>query len=316
MASTLHVATHSGYYRFERRADGGWAETARGLTFWSLSCLALDAGRLYVGTSHSGLFVSDDGGASWQRPNPNVPHLGTASLLAEGGQLLVGTVPATLFRRRDGGWEELDTLRLATDNSCFPPNPELGARTRFLASDPFASGVLYAGIEVGGMLVSQDGGATWQPANDGLTDPDVHEVRASRHTAGLAYAACGEEGLFRGEERGAHWQLVNPPGARTYGTSVVEDAGGCVYASVTRGRPNTWIRAEGADAAIVRSEDAGRSWQLVAEGLRGGVLDMAAPPDDAEVYAGTSDGDLLEVSPGGVRALASHLPCITALAAA
>ncbi len=317
MASTIHLGKHSGYYRFER-SGATWAETDRSLTFWSLTCVAADpdrVARLYVGTAHSGLFVSDDNGRSWQRAHPNVPHLSTASLFANQNQLLVGTVPATLFRRANGGWEELESLRLATHNSCFPPNPELGARTRFLANDPFDPAFLFAGIEVGGMLVSQDGGSNWEPANAGLTDPDVHEVRASRKTPGLVLAACGEEGLFRSENRGGQWQLVNPAGSRRYGTAVVEDSEGHIYAGVTRGRPNTWIRSEGADAAIFRSVDGGRTWQPVVEGLRGGVLDMAAAANGAGVYAGTSDGELLEVGPDGVQTVASHLPCISALAA-
>jgi len=116
--------------------------------------------------------------------------------LVDADGVLVGTVPASLFRAHGDGWEELQAPRLAIGSSSFPPNPELGARTRCLAADPSHAGFLYAGIEVGGMLVSEDGGTTWEPANDGLTDPDVHEVSASRGTAGLAHAACGEEGLL------------------------------------------------------------------------------------------------------------------------
>src|SRR5437868_12340249 len=107
--AALHLATHSGYCRLERQGTG-WIEAERALTFWALSCLAIDPvqpGRLYVGTSHSGIFTSEDRGGSWMRPQPNVPHLGTASILASAEGLLVGTVPAALFRRRDDGWEEL-----------------------------------------------------------------------------------------------------------------------------------------------------------------------------------------------------------------
>lgn len=297
MATAVHLATHSGYYQYECQ-DGSWAQTERALTFWSLSCIAADPdqlGRLYVGTAHSGLFISDDGGHTWARPKPNVPHLGTASILAGADGVLVGTVPASLFRRRSDGWEELKALQLAIGGSSFPPNPELGARTRYLAADP-SQAFLYAGIEVGGMLVSEDGGTTWEPANDGLTDPDVHEVSASRWTAGLAHAACGEEGLFRSTDRGAHWQLVNPDGPRKYGTAVTEDRDGRVYAGLARGRPNTWIRSEGADAAIVRSEDGGQTWQPVVEELHGGVLDLCTAAEGDSVFAVTSDGDLLEVS--------------------
>src|ERR671938_747589 len=91
----LHLATLAGWYRFERCADG-WTPVDRALTYWSASCLAVDpndARVVYVGSERSGLFVSRDGGASWQRPQPNVPRLSLFALLAVPGAVFPGTVP-------------------------------------------------------------------------------------------------------------------------------------------------------------------------------------------------------------------------------
>lgn len=311
----LHLATHSGWYRFER---GGkkWSPVERALSYWSMTCLAVDpedSNSVYAGTERSGLFISRDGGAHWKRPEPNVPRLSTCSLLALSGTLLVGTVPAALFRAAPDGWEEMEGLRRCGAGSIFPPNPDLGSRTRYLASDPKAPTRVYAGIEVGGMLLSDDGGFTWKPCNEGLSDPDVHEVVACARNSGLVVAACGE-GVFRSLDRGAHWEKITPPGPRTYGTAVTEAGTGEIYLGIARGRPNTWLREERADGAIFRSKDGGVHWQAVIEGLRGGVMDICADSEGDGILAGTSEGELIAADSFGCRVVASGLPCINAVA--
>ncbi len=104
-AKALHIATYSGWYRFEQR-NGQWAQTEKALTFWKMTALQVDPNdprHIYVATEHSGLFVSADGGAAWQRANPNVPRLTTVSLLATSRSHFAGTVPAALYRAENGG---------------------------------------------------------------------------------------------------------------------------------------------------------------------------------------------------------------------
>src|SRR5689334_7259588 len=94
--AALHVATQSGWYRFEPRGDDCVA-VDRALTYWAATCMSVDPTNprvVYVGTEHSGMFVSRDGGATWERLDPNVPRLTTFAMLALPGQVLVGTVPA------------------------------------------------------------------------------------------------------------------------------------------------------------------------------------------------------------------------------
>ena len=137
-AEALHIATYSGWYRFEQR-DQQWMQTDRALTFWKMTSLQVDpedARHVYIATEHSGLFVSGNGGVDWKRAKPNVPRLTTTSLLALPGTILAGTVPAALYSASNGsGWQELEGVRLGATGGSFPPSPELGARTRFLAAN-------------------------------------------------------------------------------------------------------------------------------------------------------------------------------------
>jgi photosystem II stability/assembly factor-like uncharacterized protein len=316
-AEALHIATYSGWYRFEK-CDQQWMQTDKALTFWKMSSLQVDpedARHIYIATEHSGLFITANGGADWQRAKPNVPRLTTTSLLALPGMILAGTVPAALYTASNGGsWQELEGVRLGATGGSFPPSPELGARTRFLAADNETPRRLYAAIEVGGMLVSDDAGRQWIAKTKGLDDPDVHQILPSAKSRGLVVAACGE-GAYRSTDRGEGWENVTPPGNRTFGSAVAEDTRGNLYLAMALGRPNTWLRKERANAALFVSQDGAR-WDIAVEGLRGGIMAMCPAPSGQGVFASTSEGEVVHINSSGSRTIVSGLPSITAIALA
>jgi len=311
----LHIATRSGWYRFELR-DGAWVETEKALTFFSISCLQVDPAnsrRVIAGTENFGLFISDDRGDSWRRPAVNVPSLSTWAMLALPGKLLVGTRPAALFGSdTTGAWSEFADVRLGAIGGTFPPNPDEAPRTRYLAADPHSANRLYAAIEVGGMLVSDDGGAHWRAANDGLGDLDVHQVQASAKHDGVVVLACGEAN-FRSHDRGAHWQEIPRASHRTYGTAVTEDGAGTLYLGVADGRPRSWIRPARADAAVFASSDGGTHWDMIASGLRGAVMDLMPGIDERGALLGTSEGEVMSVDGSGYRTIIRGLPAINGM---
>ena len=314
--NALHIATYSGWYRFEQR-DGQWAQTEKALSFWKLTALQVDPNdprHIYVATEHSGLFVSDNGGAEWKRAKPNVPRLTTNALLALPGTILAGTVPAALYRASNGsGWRELEGVRLGATGGSFPPSPELGARVRFLAADNESPRRLFTAIEVGGILISDDAGQNWSQVTNGLDDPDVHQILPSAEHKGLVIAACGE-GAYRSEDRGERWEKVTPSGPRTFGSAVTEDGSGVIYLGMALGRPNTWLRRERADAALFMSNNGGAQWDIALKGVRGGIMAMCPGVGGQGVFASTSEGEVLRVDSSGSRAIISGLPAITAIA--
>lgn len=309
----LHVSTFSGWYRFEQ--DGKeFRQTKRDLSYWTLTCMAVDEEdpkTIYAGTEHSGLFYTKDAGAHWHRADPQVPKMFLYSALALNGGVMVGTIPSAVYRSKNGGWEELEGVRLHSAGANFPPSPELQSRTRYLTYEPGNGNRLYAGIEVGGMVISDDGGANWKPANEGLTDMDIHEVLASKQNTGMVFLACGEA-AFRSVDRGGHWEAITPK-SHDYGISIAEDKNGVVYLGSAKGRPNLWIREEGAMAAIFRSRDKGSTWEKIVDELNGGVMHMCESPDGNGMIAGTSDGTLLAIDDSGVREIANGMPFITSV---
>jgi photosystem II stability/assembly factor-like uncharacterized protein len=309
----LHVATFSGWYRFEQ--DGKqWRQTKRDLTYWTLTCMSVDAqdpNRIYAGTEHSGLFYTVNGGANWQRAQPNPPKMMLYSALALNDGVMVGTIPSAVFRSKNGGWEELEGVRIHSAGASFPPSPELQSRTRYLTYDPASPNRLYAGIEVGGMVISEDAGQSWRPANNGLTDMDIHEILASKAHPGMVFLACGDS-CFRSFDRGGSWEKITPA-THDYGTSVAEDRDGIVYLGAAKGRPNLWIREGGAMAAIFRSHDHGSTWDKLIDDLKGGVMHMCPAPDGNGMIAGTSDGSLLLIEQSSVHEIATALPFVTSV---
>jgi Sortilin, neurotensin receptor 3, len=315
-ADALHIATYSGWYRFQQR-DGRWMQTEKALSFWKLTSLQVDPNEsrhIYAATEHSGLFVSNNGGAEWQRAKPNVPRLTTNALLALPGRILAGTVPAALYSASNGSaWRELEGVRLGATGGSFPPSPELGARVRFLAADHETPQRLFTAIEVGGILISDDAGQNWSQVTNGLDDPDVHQILPSAKHKGLVVAACGE-GIYRSKDRGEHWEKVTPPGARTFGSAVTEDDSGVVYLGIALGRPNTWLRSERADAALFVSNNGGAQWDIALDGVRGGIMALCPGIGGQGVFASTSEGEVLSIDSSGARAVISGLPAITAIA--
>jgi len=242
-----------------------------------------------------------------------VPCLTMSSMLALSGKLLVGTMPAALYRMSNSGWQEIKAVRQGATGGTFPPNPDLAARTRVLTVEQKPGGRLYAGIEVGGILVSDDDGQSWQSANAGLTDLDIHQILPSKKTPGLVVAACGE-GISRSTDRGGHWEKVTPAGNRTYGNALAEDDIGTIYMGITQDRPRTWTHAGRANTAIFKSKD-GADWELLTEKMSGGVMDICAVPDANGVLIATADGEIVSVDESGdAQTVIRGLPCVTAMA--
>ena len=95
---------------------------------------------------------------------------------------------------------------------------------------------------------------------------------------------------------------------------MAEDRNGAIYIAIALGRPNTWLRDERADAAVFVSSDGGLSWDVAVQGVRGGIMAMCPATGSDDVFASTSEGEVLQVGGAGTRKIISGLPAITGLA--
>jgi hypothetical protein len=83
---------------------------------------------------------------------------------ASDGAAYAGCEPSALWVQRDGAWEELSVLRELPSVPAwsFPPRPWT-SHVRWIAPSPHDGNLLLVGIELGGLMRSEDGGASRCP---------------------------------------------------------------------------------------------------------------------------------------------------------
>ena len=150
-------------------ADGGrtWTERPPGSPRDNHSFASHDReGRLYAAAG-DGYAESDDGGASWRRPEEGLAHTYCWSVVADPAdpdRVLVssasgartahrtGSADAHLYRREGGPWERLDGNGLPTGEDV----------TRAVLATTDEPGTAYAATNRG-LFVSRDFGGRWEP---------------------------------------------------------------------------------------------------------------------------------------------------------
>lgn len=124
-------------------------------------------------------------------------------------------------------------------------------------------------------LESTDGGATWQPVPNDLPGLDLHAFSVDPADPDHAWTFAAGFGLYETLDAGRHWELSQP--------------GNWGFLAAYRDGDRTVLLAAGPEG-LVRSLDAGTSWEpLTYPGapLAGGV---AASADGTALYAATSTG--------------------------
>jgi photosystem II stability/assembly factor-like uncharacterized protein len=168
-----------------------------------------------------------------------------------------------------------------------------------------------AGVEVGGVHVSEDGGETWTERRDGVHD-DIHHVLVLGPDE---YIASTGNGLYRTRDAGRSWtRLDTDLDHRYFREAFALD--GRLYAAAARSSPGTWRGERGADAILVESTDIGETFESVSYPGRPEEVVLAWTAVAGTVVAGTSNGRLISRAsdgtwtgvgqvPAGIRSLES-----------
>jgi photosystem II stability/assembly factor-like uncharacterized protein len=292
---SLWIGTRSGIHVMR---DG--TLEPRGLEGEDITAVHAAGDTVLAGSYGHGLFRSEDGGGTWSRVDSG-PEVLRCLELDQDGALLAGTEPARIFRSADGGtsWSELDGVtRIEGHERWFLPySPRAGA-VRNIHATP---GRVLASVEVGGLLRSEDGGATWtcEPI---IADEDIHVITGHPDDPDRLFAALGTAsvtrrggerlgGVARSRDGGASWEKLESD----YTRAVL----------VPPARPGLLLAAPalrvGAHGRIAVSHDQGDTWEPASGGVEVPMPDMverfAAAPD-GDVWAICSRGRLLRATPG------------------
>lgn len=261
MRDMLIIATEDGVV-VAQQGDGDWRQVRRSLTARQVSSLSVQNGNILAGTA-DGVFRSDDLGQTWRMASDGlsvpkirwVVHHPDAS-----GTVLAGTEPAAIFVSRDGGrlWRECPEVAALRDehNWYLPYSPEAGCVRGFA----FHGERIYAAVEQGGLLRSDDRGETWrlcegsngapQTPPEGLIHPDVHSVAVHPLSSDLILAPTGG-GLYASRDGGASWKRLY----RCYCRAVWWDPGDAAH--LVFGPADSVDR----NGRIEMSRDGGQTWQ-------------------------------------------------------
>jgi photosystem II stability/assembly factor-like uncharacterized protein len=291
----LMAATGDSVARLTETASGWQVELA--LPGSGAQCLAADPrdpDHLLAGCRGQGVWRSVDGGATWQDTSLPAPDVFAVAIGVDGA-LYAGCEPSMLFRSEDGGttWEELAALRElpSAPSWSFPPRPWT-SHVRWIAPSPHDGSLLLVGIELGGLMRSEDGGATWADHRPGA-QPDVHSLAWHPHVPGRAYEAGGG-GAAWSFDAGATWQPADEGRDRhyTWALAVDPEDPDCWFVSASTGPYAAHGRGE-PEANLYRWRGAG-PWERLNGGLPAPLDSMpyALGPVGARLFAAFANGAL------------------------
>jgi photosystem II stability/assembly factor-like uncharacterized protein len=236
MGSSLFAATPNGVYKSTDRGET-WTESNNGLAnssgnIHNVFSLAASGNILYAGTQNYGAYKSTDNGATWTAINNGLLISGqqdVISMKASGSTLFAGTYGWGIFRSTDGGntWAQTVTglahqvvesiAFLGTDVYCSQWNgiSKSTDNGNTWTSVNFTAGVyqlavsgttIFAGGSGSiGVIKSNDGGQTWIPANNGITDLNINSLVANQNVI----VAGTNSGVFISTDGGLNWTLSN-----------------------------------------------------------------------------------------------------------
>lgn len=305
--STLMIGTTAGL--FETPFDGssfsprpiGFTRSEDGEVRAPVVIDLANPDRLYVSTTRSGVWRSDDRGQTWTEKNEGLTYKEVWWIEQHPltGELYAGTGPVAIFRSRDGAehWEEIKELRNAPGRAdWFLHLAPYFARVRTISLAPQDPNIIFSAIEEGWIIRSLDGGKSWENLRDSVGH-DCHVTALSPDNPKRVLTASFQ-GVFLSEDAGDTF-AKNEQFDTNYVTElkIHPSTSNRVYGTGALNMPRDWRTEKGADTRIYVSNDAGNSWTRMINGLptflHGGPRAMALDPENPDVcLIGTTDAEI------------------------
>ncbi len=185
-----------------------------------------DAGRLATLATGQGVYVSEDGGHTWQQRNSGLPHVGVRDLVVGPGPSAYwwcvlsddGKNPGAVYRSEDAGrsWRLISGGLLVADVKRLVLAPSDPQRLYLAARDRYMGGRTYPG----GVYRSGDGGMSWRQI---LADDFVQGLAVDPHRADVVYAGLTDNpyhdgstgtGVTMTRDGGTTWTMLGDPTCR------------------------------------------------------------------------------------------------------
>lgn len=293
---------------------------------------------------------SEDAGHSWE-PTGQTPHhiastepdgVNAVWYLAPGHEdrpatIYAGIEPAGLFVSPDRGstWEPVRALNEHPTRTTWQP-AKGGLALHSIQIDPRDPQRIYAALSAGGVYRTDDGGATWEPKNQGVradylpdTRPEaghcVHRLLLHPARPDRLYQQS-HNGTYRSDDRGDSWTEITEGLPSDFGYVIATDPADADTVWVIPEESSHMRTTVGGAITVFRSRSAGAEWEPQTAGLPRenayvSILREAMDVDGLDpcgVYFGTSSGHLFGSRDAGDswEVIAGFLPKILSVSAA
>jgi hypothetical protein len=215
MSANTIIALNYQHLAYAKKSDDGSWSTGTAAIGHRATALAVDLHQpesIYVGTDGRGILKTEDYGKSWTPAGMDgqiVRSLAMSKL--QPGTIYAGTKPAHLYVSHDYGenWAELPAFRRMKRWWWFTPaEMPPSAYVIDIVLSPTDPDVIIAGIELGGVLRSTDGGRTWQGHPKGAV-LDCHDLAFHPLDGNWVYEGGGGGAAFS-SDGGATWSQPDP----------------------------------------------------------------------------------------------------------
>lgn len=228
----------------------------RPATLLKLWAIAFGApGDIYVGTIPGGLFISRDGGESFELNRPLWNH-----------------------ESRGGNLFDSDGNGITHWFGTPASDGEFAAGLHSIEVDPRDPKRVLVAISTAGVLETTDGGQTWRGRNRGMTNDYLPDPNAEWGHDAHAIQLCRAQpdhvwqqnhcGVFYSSDSAKTWKKVSHPDLGVhFGFPIAVDESDGRTAWVVPGVSDAKRMAIGGGLFVARSEDGGETWQQLREGL-------------------------------------------------
>jgi photosystem II stability/assembly factor-like uncharacterized protein len=329
------IGTVDGVVTLRLEPGIGWQLGSRALHGLHVSSFAHNrkSDIILAGTHGNSVHLSRDGGRSWQPKANGIPHdnVYCVAIHERDGQTVfyAGTEPARLYQSTDEGesWSELPSLRDVplVETWTFPAPPH-EAHVKNVTFDHRDPSVIFASVEQGALLKSNDGGRSWRELAE-YSKPedraykDIHRLVVRPSNPDVMFISGGE-GLYRSDDGGETWRHLSDRSARIgYPDALLISPldNDVMFMAGAATDPGHWPETRDAKSCIMRSNDGGRTWAVidnnVTESLRSNIeaMSLHAYPDGFSIFAGTTEGEIFASEDEGESwsMIASGLPAVS-----
>lgn len=311
---------------FRRPADGTeWTNVLPDIDTHVVLVHPRNSDIVLAGTS-KGVQISTDHGATFKPADfPGTTEIWSFLIDKRNpSRILAGAAPVNFYESEDMGrtWKALPDSGIKEREKCVFPH-----RAMRMVQHPTRPDTLYAALEVNGVIRSEDFGRTWTDCSEHLIELskqshlksailtknesegmlDGHAITISPADPDAVVLAC-RMGLFRSTDQGKTWQDMEMRrfSPITYGrdVKVAPNNAKRMYAALS-------VAAMSHDGLVVRSDDAGKTWErfdkVQPHGTIMSIVVNEHNPDEVLVGA-RYDGEIFVTRDGGETWAATPIP--------